>query len=87
LFVGFGAVKQEFWINEHKNKLETMGVRWVIGSGGTFEFVAGSIRRAPILLQKIGMEGVYRMIQEPNLIRLKRLLLSFEIFKYIWSKS
>lgn len=83
LFVGFGAVKQEYWITEHKEKLEEIGVRWVIGSGGTFEFVAGTIARAPEWVQKIGFEGIYRMLQEPNLLRVKRLLLSFKIFRYV----
>lgn len=83
LFVGFGAVKQEYWIAEHKEQLEKIGVKWVVGSGGTFEFVAGTITRAPTWIQKIGFEGIYRMIQEPNLLRVKRLLLSFKIFRYI----
>lgn len=83
LFVGFGAVKQEFWINEHKEKLEEIGVKWVVGSGGTFEFVASTITRAPLWMQKSGLEGIYRMIKEPNLLRFKRLLLSFKIFKYV----
>jgi len=83
LFVGFGAVKQEYWIAEHKEKLEEIGVKWVVGSGGTFEFVAGTISRAPVWIQKIGFEGIYRMLQEPNLLRVKRLLLSFKIFRYV----
>jgi len=83
LFVGFGAVKQEYWISEHKEQLEKIGVKWVVGSGGTFEFVAGTITRAPAWIQKIGFEGIYRMMQEPNLLRVKRLLLSFKIFRYV----
>lgn len=83
LFVGFGAVKQELWIEEHKIILQEFGVRWVIGSGGTFEFVAGVIKRAPKVLQKIGLEGVWRLVSEPKLFRLKRLLISLKIFKYI----
>jgi len=83
LFVGFGAIKQEYWIDSNKEFLEDIGVRWVVGSGGTFEFVANTIKRAPIWIQNIGFEGVYRMIKEPNLIRIKRILLSFKVFKYI----
>lgn len=82
LFVGFGAVKQEFWIDEYKDKLEDIGVRWVVGSGGTFEFVAGTIKRAPLWIQKSGLEIIYRLIKEPNLLRLKRVLSSFKVFKY-----
>jgi len=83
LFVGFGAIKQEYWINSNKDFLEKIGVRWVVGSGGTFEFVADTIKRAPKWIQNIGLEGIYRMLKEPNMIRVKRILLSFKIFKYI----
>ena len=83
LFVGFGAVKQEYWISEHKEELEKIGVKWVVGSGGTFEFVAGTIARAPVWIQKIGFEGIYRILQEPNLLRVKRLLLSLKVFRYV----
>jgi N-acetylglucosaminyldiphosphoundecaprenol N-acetyl-beta-D-mannosaminyltransferase len=83
LFVGFGAIKQEYWINDNKSFLEKMGIRWVVGSGGTFEFVANTIKRAPIWIQNIGLEGFYRMLKEPNMARVKRILLSFKIFKYV----
>lgn len=86
LFVGFGAMKQEFWIEEHKKELEEIGVSWVIGSGGTFEFVAGNIKRAPKFMQKIGMEGLWRLVYEPKWFRVKRLLISLLIFKYIWRR-
>ncbi len=83
LFVGFGIPKQELWIDQFIKKLEKIGVKWVVGSGGTFEFVSGVIKRAPKWIQRIGFEGVYRFIQEPNIFRFKRFLLSFKLFKYI----
>jgi len=83
LFVGFGAIKQEYWINDNKQFLEDLGVKWVVGSGGTFEFVAGLIKRAPEWIQRMGMEGIYRTIKEPNLQRFKRIFLSFKVFAYI----
>lgn len=83
LFVGFGAIKQEFWIDEHKETLNFIGVRWAIGSGGTYEFVAGIIKRAPKIVQKFGFEGVWRFLSEPKLFRLKRLIISFKVFKHI----
>ncbi len=86
LFVGFGAPKQEFWIDDNKKFLEKIGVKWVIGSGGTFEFVSGKIKRAPKIVQKIGLESVWRFLMEPKWFRLKRLLISLKIFKYVWGK-
>lgn len=83
VFVGFGAIKQELWINEHLEQLEAIGVKWVIGSGGTFEFVSGKIKRAPSFIQKIGLEGVWRLMTEFKIFRLQRLFESFKFFKYI----
>jgi N-acetylglucosaminyldiphosphoundecaprenol N-acetyl-beta-D-mannosaminyltransferase len=84
LFVGFGAPKQEFWIDDNKQILEDIGVKWAIGSGGSFEFVAGKIKRAPKIVQKIGLEGIWRFLLEPKWFRFKRLLISLKIFKYLW---
>lgn len=81
LLVAFGAKKQEMWINQHKEELSAIGVRWAIGVGGAFEFVSGSIKRAPIWIQRIGLEGVYRAFQEPKMFRIKRLISSLAIFK------
>ncbi len=83
LFVGFGALKQELWIDENKDHLKNIGIKWVIGSGGTFEFVSGEIKRAPKFIQNIGLEGVWRLINEPKWFRLKRLIESIKILKYI----
>jgi len=84
LLVGFGARKQDYWIMEKAGQLQEHGVKWVVGIGGTFEFVSGKIKRAPRLVQRLGLEGVFRFCQEPKLFRLKRLGLSLLMFKYIW---
>ncbi|MHB9292447.1 putative N-acetylglucosaminyldiphosphoundecaprenol N-acetyl-beta-D-mannosaminyltransferase [Hollandina sp. SP2] len=86
LFVGFGAPKQEYWVDDNKVVLSEIGVQYAIGCGGTFDFVSGNIKRAPIFLQKIGLEGLYRFLQEPNKSRFNRLTNSFRFFKYIWHK-
>jgi N-acetylglucosaminyldiphosphoundecaprenol N-acetyl-beta-D-mannosaminyltransferase len=86
LFVGFGAPKQEFWMNQHKEFLEDLGVKIVVGSGGTFDFVAGAVKRAPVFIQNIGLEGVWRFLVEPKWFRVKRILISFKIF-YYWLRG
>lgn len=83
LFVGFGARKQEFWINENKQALRDIGVKCAIGCGGTFEMFSGKYKRCPKSIQMIGFEGVYRFIIEPKWFRLKRLFISFKMFKYL----
>ena len=86
LFVGFGAPKQEYWMDEHKEFLDNLGVKIVVGSGGTFDFVAEAVKRAPVFIQNIGLEGVWRFVMEPRWFRIKRVLLSFKIF-YYWKKK
>lgn len=76
LLVAFGSPKQEFWIEDHRTMLEQAGVRLAMGCGGTLDFLAGSLRRAPVFVQRCGLEGVYRLLQEPSWIRLKRLVRS-----------
>lgn len=83
LFVGFGMGKQEYWIDDNRKFLETIGIYWAIGCGGTFEFVSGKIKRAPIFIQRIGLESIWRLICEPKLFRIKRILISFRIFQYL----
>ncbi len=85
LFVGFGAIKQEYWIDDHKQFLKDNNVKVVVGSGGTFDFVSGQIKRAPRWIQKCGLEGVYRFLKEPKWFRLKRLLISILVFKYYFN--
>jgi N-acetylglucosaminyldiphosphoundecaprenol N-acetyl-beta-D-mannosaminyltransferase len=84
LFVGFGPKKQEFWIEENKTALQGYGVKWAVGSGGTFEMVSGQISRAPKFIQSLGLERFYRIFKEPTGSRMKRLLISFKFFKYIF---
>ncbi|MEM2174654.1 MAG: WecB/TagA/CpsF family glycosyltransferase [Candidatus Micrarchaeia archaeon] len=86
LFVGFGAVKQEFWIEDNKEFLKKIGVEFAIGCGGAFEMISGKFKRAPIVIQKLCMEGLWRLLLEPRWFRVKRLLLSLMIFRYILRK-
>ncbi len=63
LFVALGNPKQELWMGRNAAKLR-VGV--MIGVGGTFNFIAGRVRRAPKWVQKSGLEWIYRIIQEPG---------------------
>ncbi|OGH58984.1 MAG: hypothetical protein A2725_04395 [Candidatus Magasanikbacteria bacterium RIFCSPHIGHO2_01_FULL_33_34] len=69
LFVGFGHGKQEKWIAENTKKLP--GVKIVMGVGGSFDFISGKIMRAPKILRKMGLEWMWRLLQEPS--RIKRV--------------
>ncbi len=64
LLVAFGNPKQEKWI--HRNREALRNVPVCIGVGGTFDFIAGQITRAPRWMQKTGLEWVFRLSQEPK---------------------
>ncbi|MGM8215070.1 WecB/TagA/CpsF family glycosyltransferase [Bacillaceae bacterium W0354] len=69
LFVALGSPKQEQWISKHKDELN---VNVIQGVGGTFDVLAGHVKRAPVITQKLGIEWLYRLITQPK--RLKRQL-------------
>jgi N-acetylglucosaminyldiphosphoundecaprenol N-acetyl-beta-D-mannosaminyltransferase len=75
LFVGFGAPKQELWIDEHR----ALPVGVMVGVGGSFELVAGITRRAPIFFQKAGLEWLWRVGMEPGRLW-KRYLIGNTLF-------
>lgn len=74
LFVAFGSPKQEIWIYENLNRLP---VKVAIGVGGAFDFVGGKIRRAPVFLQKVGLEWLFRLILQPWRVKRQLSLISF----------
>lgn len=63
LIVGMGVPRQERFIRE---QWERLGVGAAIGVGGSFNVIAGSLRRAPAWMQHSGLEWVYRLKQEPR---------------------
>ena len=63
IFVGLGAPKQELWMHRHYQELPS-GV--LLGIGAAIEFSAGTLRRAPKWMQKIGAEWFYRLLQNPR---------------------
>lgn len=72
IFLAFGAPKQEQWLIDHKNFLQTEKVKLAMVVGGSFDFLLNKIKRAPLLWQKLRLEWLWRLIQEPK--RIKRQL-------------
>lgn len=68
LFVALGIPKQEEFIRAHFHEL---GVPVMIGIGGSFDVISGSLQRAPHWMQRAGLEWLYRFLQQPS--RLPRL--------------
>lgn len=69
LLVALGAPKQEKWIYNNKANL---CVKVCMGVGGCFDVIAGNVKRAPVVFQRLGLEWFYRLIKEPS--RYKRML-------------
>jgi N-acetylglucosaminyldiphosphoundecaprenol N-acetyl-beta-D-mannosaminyltransferase len=63
LFVAITSPMKENFINRWRDQL---GVTFVMGVGGTFDVVAGKVKRAPQWMQNYGLEWLYRVIQEPG---------------------
>ena len=69
LLVGMGAPKQEKWMYKNKDKLK---VKISMGVGGSFDIMAGEVKRAPKFFRDNGLEWFYRLCKQPT--RLKRML-------------
>lgn len=63
LLVAFGQPKGELWIHQH---YRTLGVPVSIQLGASFDFLAGSAKRAPKIYQRLGLEWAYRMCSDPK---------------------
>ena len=83
LFVAITSPKKENFINRRK---EQLGVNFVMGVGGTFDVVAGKVRRAPVFIQKLGMEWLYRLCQEPRRL-FKRYMITNVQFLWMVMRS
>ncbi|GAI27830.1 unnamed protein product, partial [marine sediment metagenome] len=64
------------WIAKNLNKLN---VSVCMGVGGSFDVISGRIPRAPLWMQKHGMEWIYRSIKQP-----KRVFWILALFYFIW---
>jgi len=63
VFVALGSPKQELLIDRIK---KTLPHAWWLGVGISFSFVCGHVKRAPMVLQSLGLEWVHRLVQEPR---------------------
>ena len=71
LFVGMSVPSQEKWIQHHLSALQ---VPIAMGVGGSFDVLSGQLKRAPHWMRRLGIEWVFRTLQEPwRLMRIKGL--------------
>ena len=84
LLVGVGAPKQEKWIMKYRDRMP--GVDLFMALGATIDFEAGTLKRAPAIWQKIGMEWLYRCMKEPKRL-FKRYFVDDMQFFYYFTKQ
>jgi N-acetylglucosaminyldiphosphoundecaprenol N-acetyl-beta-D-mannosaminyltransferase len=63
VLVALGAPKQELWMHRHRAALAPAVL---LGIGGTLDFIAGAVKRAPPWMSRAGLEWLYRLAQEPR---------------------
>ena len=83
LLVALGMPKQEKWIYNNLKKLPT--VKLAIGVGGAFNFISRRTRRAPRLMQKIGLEWLWRLVFQPS--QWRKTWRSVAVFSWLVLKS
>ncbi len=64
VLVGLGRPRQELWCLRHRDALA--GVAWLKTCGGLFDFLSGKATRAPLWMQRAGLEWLYRLAREPR---------------------
>lgn len=77
VFVALGAPDQEKWIVDHLQLLRDGQVKLAMAVGGSFDFILAKVPRAPQLIQRIGLEWLYRLIKQPWRYRRQLRLLAF----------
>ncbi len=83
LFVAMSSPKKEIFLNTYKDLIQAP---FIMGVGGSFDVVAGFVKRAPMWMQKSGLEWFYRVLQEPRRMW-KRYLFGNSEFIYLVLKE
>lgn len=85
LFVAMSSPKKEIFLFEHREKLQSVG--FVMGVGGSFDVVSGAVKRAPLWIQKIGMEWFYRFLQEPRRMWKRSFVTNAKFIKLVMNEK
>ena len=84
LFLALGSPKQELWMDRY---LPQTNVRLCQGVGGTFDVIAGNVKRAPLAFRKLNLEWLYRLASQPSRILRQTSLAKFayRVLRRKWS--
>ena len=83
IWVGLGAPRQEKWMAEHKDKINEL----MLGVGAGFDFHGGTVKRAPGFMQRIGLEWLYRLFQDPGRLFSRYLKTNLKIAVYFFLRK
>ncbi len=78
VWVGLGTPKQDLWLDSYRDQLDAAGL---LAVGAAFEIVSGARRRAPLWMQRVGLEWLFRLLLEP-----RRLFRRYAIanVRFVW---
>ena len=81
LFVGIPSPRKEFFFAQHLAELD---VGLAFGVGGSFDVIAGLRQRAPMWMQRAGLEWIYRLLQEPRRMFMRYLVGNTRFAAIVW---
>ena len=83
VWVALGAPKQEWWMYEHRGRIKSL----MLGVGAAFDFTAGTTKRAPMWMQKLCLEWVFRILREPKRMLPRYLNTNFAFVYYVYREG
>ena len=83
IWVGLGAPKQEQWMYHHRGKIN--GLMFGVGAG--FDYHAGVIKRAPMWMQRMSLEWLVRLLQDPRRLWKRYLVTNVKFIWYTWREN
>ncbi len=78
VWVSLGAPKQEIFMYNHRGRINAL----MIGIGAGVDFLAGTVKRAPLWMQKASLEWLYRLISEPKRLAKRYIVTNTKFFLY-----
>jgi N-acetylglucosaminyldiphosphoundecaprenol N-acetyl-beta-D-mannosaminyltransferase len=83
LFLAISSPKKEYFLKRYQS---AMNVPFLMGVGGTFDVAAGKVKRAPLWMQRSGLEWFYRFLQEPRRM-FRRYFIDDSVFLWLLLKQ
>ena len=77
IIVCLGCPKQEYWIRKNHKDINS---KLIFGNGGSVDFWSGNVKRAPVLIRKVGLEWAFRLVNNFSVVRLRRQLKLIKFF-------